>query len=119
MENQEFFNKIKELVEKLKINIENDKLEYTAQISDSTSQDKVKYCVSIHGFSNSLSPASFVENTPEEVISKVEKFTLSKDKKWADIQYYKAQTYACLESAKHYRNLIQELEDEDKKDGEK
>lgn len=109
MHPQEYFDKIKELYLAFKEKAEIRELKYVAQISMSEDDKLPKYAVQFSNISTRLSPATFIGETPEDVLKRVEEFVEKADYDMIEMKYHEAQAYHCIETAKHHEKCIEEI----------
>lgn len=114
-----FWSETKSLFEKFKKQAKIRDLKYTAQISESQDDDKPVYAVQFTNVGDQLAPVTFIDKTPDGVISKIQKFLETMDYDAVEVKYHEAQAYHAQETAKRHIMLIEEIKNRKEKEEKK
>ena len=114
-----FWSETKRLFKKFKKKAKIKDLKYTAQISESQDDDKPVYAIQFTNVADNLAPVTFIDETPEGVISKVEKFLEKINYDYVEIKYHEAQAYHAQETAKRHLKIIEDIKNRIEKESDK
>ena len=114
-----FWSETKRLFKKFKKKAKIKDLKYTAQISESQDDDKPVYAIQFTNVADNLAPVTFIDETPDAVISKVEKFLEKINYDYVEIKYHESQAYHAQETAKRHLKIIEDIKNRIEKESEK